>query len=196
MRFATVFALAGAAASVSASSLLRRQGSTPPACAVPCLTDTSAPFGDCARTDNACLCNNPEFVAFGTECVTAACEGADREAAFAFSRGLCEQVGVTLTSSPAPEETPAPEASGSADPVVSGSATTEAVPTDASPSPRPSAPATGTTSVRPTGSGSGSASGSAPSGSTTGEPADDGAASTVRVSLAAVAAMGLAVFAL
>jgi hypothetical protein len=201
MRFATVFAIAGAVASVSASALSSRQIPGVPECAQPCLLNPNAPFGNCDPTDNVCLCNNQEFVAYGTQCVTDACtEPADREAAFAFSRGICSAVGVELTSTPATgEETAA--ASESA-PAATGSATTEGAPAVSSAVSAASSAASSVASVvRPTGSGSGTvvrptSSRASASASASGEPADQGSASTTRASIIAVAAMGLAAFAL
>ncbi|KAF8893126.1 hypothetical protein BD779DRAFT_1508942 [Infundibulicybe gibba] len=168
MRFSiAVLSLLGAAASVSASTLLGRQG-TIPACAGPCLT--TADLDGCALTDNACLCKSQKFVASSTTCIQGACKGDDLTNAEAAAVALCAAVGVTLTP---------PAASGSASGSASGAAASSTAPASGS--------AGATSAARPSASGSGSAAPSTPSGAASVNGAN---------ALVGLAAMGLAALAL
>ncbi|KAJ7582079.1 hypothetical protein C8J56DRAFT_1056213 [Mycena floridula] len=65
-----------------------------PDCAVTCIAETN--FGDCAPTDNVCLCNNEVFISGISYCIKATCSAADQVVAFQGVDELCESVGVTL----------------------------------------------------------------------------------------------------
>ncbi|KAF7985977.1 hypothetical protein HWV62_41276 [Athelia sp. TMB] len=98
MRFSTVLAALALSAVASASTGLYARQSYPD-CAIPCLED--ADLGDCAATDNACLCADQAFVASTTACIAGACSGADLASADALAQELCAAAGVTLTGTPA-----------------------------------------------------------------------------------------------
>ncbi|PPQ70107.1 hypothetical protein CVT26_013392 [Gymnopilus dilepis] len=137
MRFSTVaFTLFGAAASVSASSLVARQGSLPD-CAIPCTTQ--ADLGGCVISDTHCLCTNEKFVSSTTSCIESKCTGSDLQAAIAYSQGLCLTVGVTLASSSTPATSPTAggsNSSSSASQTSSGASSTATSPSSpAAPSP-------------------------------------------------------------
>ena len=93
MRSFSAVLLLAAAASVSATTLLRRQ-SPYPDCAQPCLI-AAMEGNDCAG-DLVCLCNSEAFVSGTTECIATSCEGADLETANSVARESCASVGVNL----------------------------------------------------------------------------------------------------
>ncbi|KAL5520867.1 hypothetical protein ACEPAF_2870 [Sanghuangporus sanghuang] len=130
MRFAVALLFAGFAS----ATLYQRQ--TVPQCALTCIAD--ADLGDCSATDNACLCNNQQFVSSTSSCIQSSCSGDDLQNAIEFAQETCESVGVTLT------DTSAGSATGSA---TSGGASA--------------------TTTSPSSSGSASGSGSASSPSST-----------------------------
>ncbi|EIM87111.1 uncharacterized protein STEHIDRAFT_120844 [Stereum hirsutum FP-91666 SS1] len=103
----TVFVLASAVASASASRLFPRQSY--PSCALPCLA--SADFAGCDSSDLTCLCNSSTFVDSTTECIAGACSGDDLTQADNAAVSECEAVGVTLTSTPASSSTAAASSS-------------------------------------------------------------------------------------
>ncbi|KAE9392109.1 hypothetical protein BT96DRAFT_924900 [Gymnopus androsaceus JB14] len=83
--------------SASIDSLFSRQLSNLPTCAIPCLTaTTTTTFGNCSSTDEACLCNNSQFISTTTSCVEGACTGNDLQTALQAAQGLCASAGVTL----------------------------------------------------------------------------------------------------
>lgn len=124
MRFSAVVAFLGAAASVSASTIVSRQL---PDCAMTCLT--SAPTGTCSATDNACLCRNEEFIAAATTCISTTCQGDDLTTALTVAQAMCANEGVTLG---APGATTS-GASTTGAPATTSGATTSA-PTNTAPS--------------------------------------------------------------
>ena len=93
MRSFSAVLLLAATASVSATTLLRRQ-SPYPDCALPCLS-AAMEGNDCAG-DLVCLCNSEAFVSGTTDCIATSCEGSDLETANSVARGSCASVGVNL----------------------------------------------------------------------------------------------------
>ncbi|KAJ3574890.1 hypothetical protein NP233_g1468 [Leucocoprinus birnbaumii] len=158
MRFSLAVAVAALASTVSAS-LIARQDSLPQ-CALECLT--TANFGNCSSTDDACLCRNQDFLNSSTTCIGQKCTGQDLENATAAARQLCLVVGVTLTSTPA------------GFPTLTGTLSN-------------SAAATGTA---PAASGSGSGSGAASAPAAT--PSNNAASANGVNTVASLAAFGLA----
>ncbi|TFL07435.1 hypothetical protein BDV98DRAFT_652421 [Pterulicium gracile] len=103
MRSFSATLLLAAVASVSATTLLRRQQSPYPDCALPCLV--AAMEGECAG-DVACLCRDEAFVVGSTECIATSCEGDDLENANRVARESCASVGVNLEEQPTDSATP------------------------------------------------------------------------------------------
>ncbi|KAG2757217.1 hypothetical protein P692DRAFT_20377503 [Suillus brevipes Sb2] len=96
MRFAVVVLALSVAVSSTFAALLTRQSL--PNCAVPCLKN--ADYGNCASTDDSCLCHSQAFINSTTSCIQASCTGSDLTNAEAASQSLCA-AGVTLTTSSA-----------------------------------------------------------------------------------------------
>lgn len=174
MRFSTIVALFGAVASVSAATLSARQAGLP-TCAAACLA--GAPMGDCASDDNACMCNNTEFVTAATGCITSTCTGEDLATALQAATALCAAEGVTLPGAEDPaaggEDAPADTASDSAS---SSSASTPAASTPAASTP--------------------AASSTAPPAASSAPPAGNGAMTKGVSAAAGIAAIALAAVAL
>ncbi|TDL27907.1 hypothetical protein BD410DRAFT_781822 [Rickenella mellea] len=123
MRFAAIFALAGAAS--ASAHLFGRQ--TIPQCGLDCIA--KADFGSCLSSDTACLCKFQPFVDSTTQCIATTCQGQDLQNAITAAQELCAAVGVTLTSTPSgvtiPPSTASPTAGGSS---ASGASTTPTSP--------------------------------------------------------------------
>ncbi|KAG0699426.1 hypothetical protein DFH29DRAFT_936956 [Suillus ampliporus] len=97
MRFSVVVLTLSAAFSTAFAAMIARQSI--PNCAVPCMIN--ADFGNCASTDDSCLCHSQAFINSTTTCIQSSCTGSDLTNAEAASQQLCAAVGVTLTSASA-----------------------------------------------------------------------------------------------
>ncbi|ETW77563.1 hypothetical protein HETIRDRAFT_454825 [Heterobasidion irregulare TC 32-1] len=120
MRASFVPLLLAAAAS---ASLMERQLSSLPTCALPCLV--SANVGSCSQTDIACLCSSSSFVSSLATCIESSCTGADVQTAISQATALCANNGVTLSSEAIASVTSvaAASASASASASVTGTST-------------------------------------------------------------------------
>jgi CFEM-containing surface protein len=58
-----------------------------PTCALTCISNAN--LGDCAQTDNACLCKNQQFIASTTTCIESTCTGSDLQEAIEFVQAIC-----------------------------------------------------------------------------------------------------------
>jgi len=97
MRFSTVvLALAASAASVSGFALSPRQNGIP-TCMMTC-SGAALENSDCGARDNACMCQDAEFVDASHACILADCSEEDAAAAIEISMGICESVGFPVTS--------------------------------------------------------------------------------------------------
>ncbi|KAF9458284.1 hypothetical protein BDZ94DRAFT_1271103 [Collybia nuda] len=175
MRFSFAI-LAAVVASASATALYPRQDAPSiPTCAATCLA--SAETGDCAATDNACLCKNDAFIASTTKCITDACKGDDLTAAIAGAQAICASVGVTL-----------------APPTPTGGAGNGTAPTaNSTGSGAPPAPTgTGGNTTTPGGNGTAPTNGTNSTNSGAAPAPTSGAVSNTLSSIAGVAALGLA----
>ncbi|KIK48523.1 hypothetical protein CY34DRAFT_68132, partial [Suillus luteus UH-Slu-Lm8-n1] len=76
------------AVSSTFAALLTRQSL--PNCAVSCLQN--ADYGNCASTDDSCLCHSQAFINSTTSCIQASCTGSDLTNAEAASQSLCAAV--------------------------------------------------------------------------------------------------------
>jgi len=95
MRFSVLFVVLSTAFASASAVVFPRQL---PACATDCLA--AGPRGNCALTDNVCMCHNTAFIDQTTLCIQQNCSASDASQAEAYSRSLCAAVGVTLTSTP------------------------------------------------------------------------------------------------
>ncbi|KAF8801214.1 hypothetical protein BYT27DRAFT_7226963 [Phlegmacium glaucopus] len=96
MHFATVFTLAAAVVSTSASLVARQ---SLPDCAASCLLNAN--LNGCIVSDTHCLCTNQVFVSSTTQCIETSCSGSDLQNALSYSQALCAAVGVTLSNTAA-----------------------------------------------------------------------------------------------
>ncbi|KAG9043483.1 hypothetical protein FS837_009493 [Tulasnella sp. UAMH 9824] len=102
MRVNTIFIIV-ATSLASASALVARGPSDYPSCSLPCFTN--ADTGDCAPTDNACLCTNKPYLRSTTDCIQSSCSPQDLQAAAVIAQQICGDAGVDIRTDPAAQPT-------------------------------------------------------------------------------------------
>lgn len=155
-------------------------------------------MGDCASDDNACMCNNTEFVTAATGCITSTCTGEDLATALQAATALCAaEVRLPFNISPFTQYLPrffffqGVTLPGAEDPAAGGEDAPADTASDSASSSSASTPAASTPAASTP-----AASSTAPPAASSAPPAGNGAMTKGVSAAAGIAAIALAAVAL